>query len=390
MATPVIALADPHTLTKHRERVRTVCQSLLASGQYDAQDARARELAASALAAFSESGLLNLPFLDTGRIGKGDMHTLAATLGTLAAHSHTLMSVFLINAVFGGVALAFFGSPAQKKQLLPAVRAGKSQMAFALTEPEAGSDAAAVSTSYERRAEGYVLNGVKQFTTGADVADHLLIVAKAHHASGTRPELTLFIVPRHGNGVTVQPLPKLAGNLHASCQVTLEGLHAGDDSVLGGREGVGTAWAMLRYMGLIERFCVAAVSAGLASAATERALEYACERRQFGQRISEFQAVQFPLVDMKTAERLMRLLVAEAAEKLESGADATFEVTTAKAYCAETLQTVVASGMRVMGGRAYFDFEPMSRFYREAPWVLYAGGTVEIQKRLAARAIGLA
>jgi alkylation response protein AidB-like acyl-CoA dehydrogenase len=118
-------------------------------------------------------------------------------------------------------------------------------------------------------------------------------------------------------------------------------------------------------------------------------VEFARARDQFGKPIAAFQSIQHRLVEMRTLVRAMSLMVAHAAQLLESGVDATEQVCMAKYYCAEQLQHVVGSGMRVMGGRAYFEFEDMERYYREAPLALYAGGTIEMQKRQIARCMDL-
>jgi alkylation response protein AidB-like acyl-CoA dehydrogenase len=181
----------------------------------------------------------------------------------------------------------------------------------------------------------------------------------------------------------------MAANLHASCRIVMQDVFLPEDMVLGGLEGMDAASSGLRVLGTLERFVVAASNVGLARAVADRAVEFAKARHQFGKPIAAFQSIQHKLVEMRTLVRAMSLMVANAAELLESGADATEQVCMAKYYCAEQLQHVVACGMRVLGGRAYFEPEDMERYYREAPLALYAGGTVEIQKHLIARCMGL-
>ena len=118
-------------------------------------------------------------------------------------------------------------------------------------------------------------------------------------------------------------------------------------------------------------------------------MAFARERRQFGQAIAGFQAIQHTLVEMRTIETGMRLFVDNALSAMEAGGDSTEAVCMAKYVCSEQLQRLVAMGMRVLGGRAFFEFEDMARYAREAPFTLYAGGTVEIQKLLIARQMGL-
>jgi alkylation response protein AidB-like acyl-CoA dehydrogenase len=161
------------------------------------------------------------------------------------------------------------------------------------------------------------------------------------------------------------------------------------DAVVGGGAAIGAAWAPLRITGALERLIVAAMALGLASTIVERAVDFAKSRQQFGQPIAKFQAIQHMLVEMRTCETGMRLFVDNALNGLERSGYAGAEIPMAKYVCSEQLQDIAALGMRVMGGRAFFRFDEMERYYREAPFSLFAGGTVEIQKMLIARAMGL-
>jgi len=221
------------------------------------------------------------------------------------------------------------------------------------------------------------------------VADYIFVVARNDAIETEERHVGVFMVKRNSEGMTVEPLQKMAANLHASCRVVLKDVFLPEDMVLGGLERMDAAWSGLHVLGTLERFAIAASNVGLARAVADRAVEFAKRRRQFGKPIAVFQSIQHKLVEMRTLVRAMSLMVAHAVELLESGADATEQVCMAKYYCAEQLQHVVACGMRVLGGRAYFEPEVMERYYREAPLALYAGGTVEIQKHLIARTMGL-
>lgn len=381
----------PPDFAAAKERAAAACRNILSACHTDGQGLASKETVRAALAGFADHGLLDLAFLDPAATAVPvlDLRRAAAIIEALAAHSGALASVYMVNAIVAGACIAVAGTPEQKAYLLPRLRRGELSLALALTEPEAGSDAASLTTTALPDGVGsFRLTGEKIFATGAATADYILVVARVGGMAGKRA-FSIFLVPAGAPGVTVEPLAMLAGDLHASCRVRLADVPIGPEAVLGGATRLGTAWDTLRLTGLYERIVVAALSLGLASAIVDRSVTFARRRHQFGQPIAAFQVIQHALVEMKTTETAMRLFVENALAALEGGDDATQAVCMAKYVCAEQLQRVTAKGMRVMGGRAYFAFEDMARFYREAPFSMYAGGTVEIQKMLVARTMGL-
>jgi alkylation response protein AidB-like acyl-CoA dehydrogenase len=382
--------ADRLTQSMRREQVRAVFRRLPPVLKAD-QD-RSNELTTSTvLRIFAEEGLLDLEFFtsDATAVHLRDLRSVTEIMSCLAERSGTIASIYMVNAILAAAAIVIEGTPEQKQQILPRLQRGDLELAFAMTEPEAGSDAASLATAAILTADGFSLRGQKIYTTGASTADLIIVVARVPEQVAGKRAFGLFLVPRGSPGLTIEPLPKLSGNFHASCHLTLEDVAVGPDQVLGGKERLGTAWNTLRMTGTFERLVVAAQALGLARAIIRRAIEFATSRRQFGQTIASFQAVQHALVEMHTLETGMHLFVENALSALEKSGDSTQEVCMAKYFCAEKLQEIVALGMRVMGGRSYFEFEDMSRYYREAPLTLYAGGTIEIQKMLIARKMGL-
>ena len=347
-----------------------------------------RELVGLALSAMAEAGLFDLNYLsaDTDRISAEDMKRAVSAVAALAARSLSLATIYMVNAIFGGAFVAQIATAQQKRHLLPAIREGRLQLAFAMTEPDAGSDASAMATRAVATGQGYAISGDKIFTTGASSADYILVAARS--SGDEKRAVSLFLVPGGAEGVSIEPLARVSGNVHASCRVTLRDVHVGPEQLLGGPQWLGKAWPIMRFSGSLERVIVAATAAGLAKAVTDRAVSFAKERRQFGQPLVSFQSLQHLLVEMRTAEVGMRLFVEHALEMLAAG-EAEQAASMAKYHCAEQLQEIVAKGMRIMGGRAFFSFEQMSRYYCEAPFSLYAGGTNEIQKSLIARSMGI-
>ena len=347
-----------------------------------------RELVGVALSKMAEAGLFNLGYLnsDTDHISAEDMKRAVSAVTALAARSLSLATIYMVNAIFGGAFVAQIANPQQKRHLLPAIREGKLQLAFAMTEPDAGSDAGAIATRAVAIGQGFAITGEKIFTTGASSADYMLVIARS---SDEKRAVSLFLVPGGAEGVSIEPLPRVSGNVNASCRVTMHDVRLGPEQLLGGTEWLGKAWPIMRFSGSLERIVVAATATGLADAIIDRGCSFAKERRQFGQPIVSFQSLQHLLVEMRTAQVGMQLFVEHALQMLAAG-DPELAASMAKYYCAEQLQEIVAKGMRIMGGRAFFSFEQMSRYYCEAPFSLYAGGTVEIQKHLIARSMGIA
>jgi alkylation response protein AidB-like acyl-CoA dehydrogenase len=371
-------------------RIDAVCERL-GSTTGSRRQPESSSYVGQALAAFAEAGLLDLTSFaaDSSAVATDDIRRMTQVAERLSRHSHDLASTYMVNAILSGALIAMAATKEQKAQFLPRLSRGELQLAFALTEPEAGSDAAGLKMTARRDGHDFLLRGEKIYTTGAATADWIIAVGRAEEHAASKRAVSLFLVPKGAKGLTIRPMPKLAGGEHASCHLLLQEVRIPASCVLGGSDRLGKAWDILRVTGRLERLTVAAMSVGLASAIVERSVTFAKSRQQFGQPIASYQAIQHKLVDMKMTETAMRLFVSDALAALESGRDADAAISMAKCFCAERLQTLVNDGMRIMGGRGYFEMDEMARYYREAPFMLYAGGTVEIQKLLVARTMGL-
>lgn len=379
-----------------RARTLQVCAHLRETLSLGSQSA-SKEGVSAALTAFANADLNAFSFFNSSSptMNASDMRQAAYVIEALASESGSLASIYLVNAIMAGSCIAAAGTEDQRHQLLPQLRDGAIQVAFAMTEPEAGSDAASMRTTAIRTGtDGFQINGEKLFATGAATADQLIVVARTD-ADSKRRSFGLFCISSTAPGLEIEPLgDKLAAGIHATCRLRLKDVPATSDDILGGVGQVERAWQVLRYMGMLERLSVAALSLGLASAIVVRATDFARSRKQFGQSIASFQAIEHMLVEMLTDETGMRLFVENALSAFEAADNeldaATQAVCMAKWICAERLQSIVSKGMRIMGGRAYFgELSEMERYYREAPFSLYAGGTIEIQKMLIARTMKL-
>lgn len=370
------------------ERAAEAAEQILGTAR-QGEDENDGQFAARALAVLASKDLLSFGFLNPAATGPepGDMQKACEVISTLAETSGTLATVYMVCGLLSPLCVSYMGTPAQKATLLPQVANGNLQLAFALTEPDAGSDAGAAKTLASPHPGGFLLQGEKTYITGAATADYILTIAKS--SAEKSKSFGVFLVPKGASNLAVSPLEKLSGNGHASCHLRLDDVFVRAEDVLGGTDAIEKAWNVLRLTGALERLIVAALACGLARAATKRAAEFIKDRKQFGQVLSSFQSIQHSVVEMSTLTTAMELMVQHAVQAHASSLDATEAISKAKYFCSEQVQKIVGSAVRVMGGRAYFDFEPVSRLYREATFSLFAGGTVEVQKMLIARSIGI-
>jgi len=371
-----------------QQRVARFCAEHLAPPDVQALD-HTTLFPASLYAAMAESGLLRVaipaPFGGEG----GNLFDVVLIAEELAKHSSTAVNLYLVNSVFAGLLVVLAGTGEQRQTLLPRLGAGQCKLAFALTEPGAGSDAAAIATTATADGDAFVIEGTKLYTTGATVADYILTVAKSRPEEKASRGTTVFLVPRGAPGLEIEPMDKIAGNAFASCEVRYRGVRVAAEQILGGPPALNRGWELLMRSAFAERLCVAASCLGLAQAVYQEAREFALHREQFGQPIVGFQAIQHTLVDMATEIEALRWLTYHAAWRAARGEDSTVEVGMAKLYGAEQVNLLVLKAMKILGGRAYLTSSPLQRYQREALLSFYAGGTAEIQKNLLGRMLGL-
>jgi len=276
------------------------------------------------------------------------------------------------------------GTDAQRARWLPDLAAGKKIGCFALSEPEAGSDAAAQRTSAVKQGDSWVLNGTKNFITNAPVADVVLVAAKTSPGRGTKG-ISIFLVPTDAPGVTIgKPDDKLGIRGAVSAQIFLADVAVGADALLGA-EGEGFKIAMRALDG--GRIGIAAQAVGIARAAFEDAVRYAQERKTFGQPIADHQAIQFKLADMCTEIDAARLLLWRAAVKKDSGARYTSEAAMAKLFASEVANRAAKDALQIFGGYGYLTDFPAERHYRDAKITEIYEGTSEIQRLVIASSL---
>ncbi|MGB2952709.1 MAG: acyl-CoA dehydrogenase [Gaiellaceae bacterium] len=276
-----------------------------------------------------------------------------------------------------------FGTDEQKSRFVPPLARGEVLGAFALTEPEAGSDAGSLRTAAIPDGDGWTISGAKQWITNGSDAGTLLLFARTDPDTPGARGVSAFILDAEHVRVTREE-EKLGLNSSSTVDLVVEGARIGRDRLLH-EEGKGFAVAMSTLDG--GRIGIAAQALGIAQAAYDAAREYALERKQFGQRIAEFQAIQWKLADMAVEIDAARLLVYRAAWLKQRGEPHTEAGAKAKLFASETARRQTAEAIQIFGGYGYTKEFPVERFYRDAKITEIYEGTSEIQRLVIARSI---
>jgi alkylation response protein AidB-like acyl-CoA dehydrogenase len=350
---------------------------------------RADEYPAALIEQMRELGLFGLIIPERhGGLGL-DLTTYALVVAELSRGWMSLAGVLNGHFVAAWM-IEQFGTQAQQERLLPPLARGDVRCAFAMTEPEAGSDLQALRTRAVRDADGYAVTGQKVWITNALRAGLLVLLAKTDPDSEPPHRgMTAFLVEKEPGrasqpGLEIgPPMKKLGYKGIESCEVVFDGLRLPASSVLGEAEGAGFA----QFMAAIElgRINVAARGVGLATAALDASLRYAQERETFGRPIAEHQAIQLKLAWMATKIEAAKQLTLHAAAVKERGIRADLEAGMAKLFATETAQEVALEAMRIHGGYGYSPEFVVERLYRDAPLLILGEGTNEIQQLVIAR-----
>jgi alkylation response protein AidB-like acyl-CoA dehydrogenase len=314
-----------------------------------------------------------------------DTVTYAQLVEELAYGWMTLAGVLNTHAILVTL-LARHGTEEQRQRLLPRLATGEVRGAFSLSEPDSGSDAAALRCRAEPDGDTYVLDGTKMWVTNGERAGLVALAAR------TPEGITCFVIekepgPRDG-GITVsRTIGKLGYKGIETVEMAYDGHRVPASSVLGGTAGLGQG--MSQMLGALElgRVNIAARAVGVARAAYDAAMRYSHERETFGVPIHQHQAIQFKLADMATRLRAATLLTRDAAERIDAGERADVEAGMAKLFASETALELSTEAMRVHGGYGYTTELPVERYYRDAPLMIIGEGTNEIQRIVIARGL---
>src|SRR3954465_2775421 len=296
----------------------------------------------------------------------------------------------IVNTHFiGSYLLMKFGTREQQERLLPKMVTGEIRGAFSMSEPELGSDVAAIKTSATKTGDGdYEINGAKMWVTNGLMSGVVFVLVRPdREAAPPHKGLTCFIAEKEPGapenpGLTVPPkIKKLGYKGVESTELVFDGYRVAGDMVLGGEEaGLGKGFAQMMDALEVGRVNVAARGGGIAQRALELGLKYAVQRRAFGKPIAEHQAIQFKLADMATKVEAARLLMLKAARMKDAGERSDVEAGMAKLFASEAGKEVVEDAFRIHGGYGYSKEYEIERLYRDAPLLLIGEGTSEIQR----------
>jgi len=316
----------------------------------------------------------------------GSAIDLAIVLEEIGRYYEELSMLYFRTLCYGGYAIMQQGSKEQKEALLPKILRGEISFCFGLSEPHSGSDAAALTTRATAVDGGYVINGQKVFTSGMDISDYCLLVARTSTAAKRQQGITTFLVDTKLPGIDIKKIETLGHRAIGTTQVFYNDVNVPASAVLG---EVDRGWEAVDSYLWYERLCLSAARTGAALAAFEYALAYAKERKQFGKSIGEFQAISHKLADMKVMLDVSQTLVYRFAWLMSQGKATRNDAAVLKLYTGETYKTVSDMGLQILGGYGYCMEYPMQRFFRDSRLAVIGGGTSEIQRNIIARGLGL-
>jgi alkylation response protein AidB-like acyl-CoA dehydrogenase len=349
---------------------------------------RAHEFPMDIWRRLGEQGWLGLPIPEGYGGAEGSTADIALVAETLSYGMTGLAAAYQRSACYGGMVISAVGTEEQKRSILPRLANGEAMVAIALTEPEAGSDAASLRTRAAHRPDGsFVLNGQKVYISGAAQASWIIVAARTDPDAPPREGITTFIVPAGTPGMVLHPMDKLGNWTVPTSEVFLDDVVVSESAILG---GLNTAWQTTLAHGLDnERIVIGATCTGSAQRAIDVALQHARTRTQFGRKLGSFQLIKHKLVEMDTRVESGRLITYRAAWLADQGVDCRKEAAMAKLVASEAWNFVAYEALQVLGGMGYMMESEAQRHFRDARLYTIGGGTSEIQRLIIAHALGL-
>ena len=363
-----------------RDTARAFAREALAPGA--AERDREHAFPTDALRQMGELGFMGM-LVPPEHDGAGADHvSYALALEEIAVADGACSTIMAVHNSVACMPILRHGNDAQRARFLGPLARGELLGAFALTEPQAGSDASALRARARAAGNGYVLDGTKQFITSGSQADLVITFAVTDPDAGSKG-ISAFIVPTDAQGYQVARVEsKLGQRASDTAQLVFDGLKLDGDLRLG-EEGEGYRIALANLEG--GRIGVAAQSIGMARAALDAALDYARERSAFGKAIAEHQAVSFRLADMATEIEAARLLMLNAARLRDAGEPCLKEASMAKLFASEMAERVCSAAIQIHGGYGYLEDYPVERIWRDVRVTQIYEGTSDVQRLVIGR-----
>jgi alkylation response protein AidB-like acyl-CoA dehydrogenase len=333
-----------------------------------------------------ELGIPGLMFPSRYGGSDGDFISFLVAEEELARADASVAVTVEVSASMCGKLLDRFGTEEQKQRWLTPLAKGEVIASLALTEPEAGSDAAAIKTTAVRDGDEWVINGSKSFITNSGTEMTAFAIVAARATTDGKSAISNILVPSGTPGFSVGPAyRKMGWKASATHPLYFEDCRVPATNLVG-TEGKGLAQFL--WVLDIGRVCIAAMAVGLMQACLDLSLDHAKKRRAFGKNLAEFQAIQFKLADMATQIHLARLAAYSAGALVERGAPFKKEAAMAKLYASEAAMRVVDEAVQIHGGSGYMEDTPVNRYYRDAKILTIGEGTSEVQRGIIARELG--
>lgn len=341
------------------------------------------------VAKMGQMGLFGLPVSEEyGGMG-GDYFALCLALEELARVDSSVAITLEAGVSLGAMPIYRFGTDEQKREWLPALAAGEKLGAFGLTEPGGGSDAGATRTTARLDGDEWVINGSKAFITnsGTDITSVITVTAITGEREGGKKEISAIMIPAGTPGLRVaKPYSKVGWCSSDTRELFFDDVRVPAANLVGER---GRGYA--QFLSILDegRVAIAALSVGLAQGCVDESVRYAHEREAFGQKIGNYQAVQFMIADMEVRAHTARLAYYAAAAKMLKGQPFKKEAAVAKLVSSNAAMDNARAATQVFGGYGFMNEYPVGRFYRDAKILEIGEGTSEVQRMLIARQLGL-
>ena len=318
----------------------------------------------------------------------GDIVIQATFMREFSRNAAGLGWIWGITSFSGAKSIGFYGTEEQKRRFLPKMAAGELKTAISFTEAGGGTDLlGGMKTSAEKVDGGWVINGEKIWSTTADTADYLLLIARSDkNVQRTSDGVSLFFVPRQSEGITTTPLPKLGMRALSSCTVNLDNVLVADDLLLGEE---GKAWKDTTKTLNNERIIMSAMFLGMIDGVLEDAIEYMNQRRAFGKLIGEFQTLQHYIAKIATFQKQTELMLYNAAWLQSQGRPCAMEAAMTKTIASEYACKAADMGISILGGMGYSAETDMQRYWRDARLLRIGPVSNEMAQNMIAEGLGL-